>query len=77
MGNNTGPLHGVRVMDLGGQQAGPRCPQVLARMGAEVIKIEALGGEESRYPRPWLRSRGSAGPCTTAEHRSNSIRRPA
>ena len=50
-----GPLHGVRVIDLGRHQAGPRCAQVLARLGAEVIKIERLGGEETRYHAPWVR----------------------
>ena len=39
------PLENIRVIDLGRHQAGPRCAQVLARMGAEVIKVERLGGE--------------------------------
>ena len=47
------PLDGVRVLDLGRHQAGPRCAQVLARLGAEVIKIERLGGEETRTHGPW------------------------
>ena len=48
------PLEGYRVLDLGRQQAGPRCAQVLARLGAEVIKVERLGGEETRYSQPWV-----------------------
>src|SRR4051812_7710333 len=55
MTNAKGPLNGIRVIDLGRHQAGPRCAQVLARMGAEVIKIERLGGEETRYHAPWVR----------------------
>ena len=55
MTNGKGPLHGIRVIDLGRHQAGPRCAQVLARLGAEVIKIERLGGEETRYHGPWVR----------------------
>ena len=47
------PLEGIRVLDLGRHQAGPRCGQVLARLGAEVIKVERLGGEETRAHGPW------------------------
>ena len=47
------PLEGIRVLDLGRHQAGPRCAQVLARLGAEVIKAERLGGEETRTHGPW------------------------
>ncbi len=54
MRNGRAPLEGYRVIDLGRQQAGPRCAQVLARLGAEVIKVERLGGEETRYSQPWV-----------------------
>ena len=54
MNDRTSPLGGYRVIDLGRQQAGPRCAQVLARLGAEVIKVERLGGEETRYSQPWV-----------------------
>jgi crotonobetainyl-CoA:carnitine CoA-transferase CaiB-like acyl-CoA transferase len=54
-----GPLNGIRVIDLGRHQAGPRCAQVLARMGAEVIKIERIGGEETRYHAPWVRKQSA------------------
>lgn len=59
MANVTGPLHGIRVIDLGRHQAGPRCAQVLARLGAEVIKIERIGGEETRYHGPWVRKQSA------------------
>ena len=55
MAEAKGPLDGIRVIDLGRHQAGPRCAQVLARLGAEVIKVERLGGEETRYHAPWVR----------------------
>ncbi len=49
-------LEGIRVLDLGRYQAGPRAGLVLARLGAEVIKVEALGGDESRANGPFVRN---------------------
>ena len=40
----TGPLAGVTVIDLTHQLAGPTCGVMLADMGAEVIKVERIGG---------------------------------
>ncbi len=39
----TGALHGIRVVEMGSILAGPFCGQLLADMGAEVIKVEAPG----------------------------------
>jgi crotonobetainyl-CoA:carnitine CoA-transferase CaiB-like acyl-CoA transferase len=48
-------LAGVRVLELARYQAGPRGGMILSDLGAEVIKIERLGGEETRGNPPVVR----------------------
>jgi crotonobetainyl-CoA:carnitine CoA-transferase CaiB-like acyl-CoA transferase len=48
------PLDDVRVIDLSRFIAGPFCAQLLADMGADVVKVERPGGEDARQHKPFL-----------------------
>ncbi|MCW4150004.1 CoA transferase [Halomonas sp. 18H] len=56
MGELTKPLAGIKVLDISRVLAGPWCGQMLADMGADVIKVERPGcGDDTRHwGPPWL-----------------------
>ncbi len=75
----TGPLQGIRVLDLSRVLAGPWCSQMLADLGAEVIKVEKPGeGDDTRgWGPPFITngdgSRGDAAYFVSANRGKKSV----
>ena len=44
----TGPLVGLKVLEIGHYIAAPFCTRILADLGAEVVKVEPPGGDPFR-----------------------------
>src|SRR4051812_16579266 len=51
LGQGTGPLRGVRVVELAGIGPGPHAAMLLADLGADVIRLERPAGAGSASPR--------------------------
>ncbi len=57
---STGPLSGLKVVDLSRVLGGPFCTQWFGDLGAEVIKVEPPKGDETRAWGPPFDAHGSA-----------------
>ncbi|WP_148573183.1 CaiB/BaiF CoA transferase family protein [Nocardioides caldifontis] len=51
LGQGTGPLKGIKVVEIAGIGPGPHAATILADLGADVIRVEKPGGAASAGPR--------------------------
>ncbi len=69
------PLDGARVLDLTSSLAGPYCTQILAALGADVVKVEhpARGDETRQWGPPFVDGEGAIFLAANAGKRSLAL----
>jgi formyl-CoA transferase/CoA:oxalate CoA-transferase len=68
------PLRGIRVVDVTASLAGPTATQLLAALGADVVKIEPLAGDHARmWGPPFVDGEGALFLASNAGKRSVAI----
>lgn len=55
----SGPFDGIRVLDVGKYIAAPFCASMLADMGADVVRVEPIGGSDDRTVMPITEDSGA------------------
>ncbi|MFY9223282.1 MAG: CaiB/BaiF CoA-transferase family protein [Blastocatellia bacterium] len=76
MNNKLGALTGIKVLDLSRVLAGPFCTQILADLGADVVKVERPNvGDDTRYWGPPFTPDSTAAyfTCTNRNKRSMTV----
>ena len=73
LGQGTGPLRGIKVVEIAGIGPGPHACTILADLGADVIRVERPGGQmlSRRQPRP-----AHPGPARASRSTSRTPPRP-
>jgi crotonobetainyl-CoA:carnitine CoA-transferase CaiB-like acyl-CoA transferase len=59
-GANIGPLQGLRIIDLSMMLAGPAGSMLMGDLGAEILKVEPMDGDETRESPPYFYGENSA-----------------
>jgi crotonobetainyl-CoA:carnitine CoA-transferase CaiB-like acyl-CoA transferase len=68
------PLSGITVVDVTSSLAGPTCTQLLASLGADVVKVEPLGGDHARsWGPPFIDGEGAMFLASNAGKRSFAV----